>query len=77
VGLLVSEISIVVAAVLAESAVLSLALTLLFLLVIYLKGGKEDLKAAAEALHKVRDVGVGPSIRAALERRGARDDVER
>lgn len=75
-GLFVSEVSIIAAAVLAGTAVLSLALILLFLLIVYLKGGKDDLKAAAEALHKVRDVGVGPSIRAALERRGARDDGE-
>jgi hypothetical protein len=47
----------------------SLFLILAFLLVVYRKGGKDDLKAAAEALHKVRDVGVGPSIRTALEAR--------
>jgi hypothetical protein len=41
---------------------------------LHTQGGKDDLKAAADALHKVRDVGVGPSLRAALERRAARDD---
>lgn len=76
VGLFLSEVSIIAVAVLAGAAVLSLALIVLFLLVVYLKGGKNDLKAAAEALHKVRDVGVGPSVRAALERRGARHDGE-
>jgi hypothetical protein len=51
----------------AGSAVLSLLLVLLFLLIVYFKGGREDMRAAAEALHKVRDVGVGPSVRRALE----------
>ena len=51
----------------------SLALCLLFLLVVYLKGGREDLEAAAKALREVRDVGVAPAVRAALERRSKRD----
>ena len=72
-GVRVTEVSIIAAAVLAGAGVLSLALVLVFLLIIYFKGGKDDLKAAADALHKVRDVGVGPSLRAALERRAARD----
>lgn len=54
-------------AVIAVSAVVSLALCLRFLLVVYLKGGKDDLEAAAKALHKIRNVGMGPSIRRAIE----------
>lgn len=60
------EISLAVA-VIAVSAVASLALCLAFLLVVYLKGGKNDLEAAAKALHKIRNVGVGQSIRRAIE----------
>lgn len=51
----------------AGAALVSLLLILMFLLVVYFKGGKEDMKVAAVALHKVRDVGVGPSIRHAIE----------
>ncbi|WP_141282918.1 hypothetical protein [Pseudonocardia hydrocarbonoxydans] len=68
--------SLIVAAVLAVSALVSLTLILVFLLVVYLKGGKDDLKVAADALHRVRDVGVGPSVRAALDRRPRRDDQQ-
>ena len=64
---------ILVAAVLAAMPVVGLALCLLFLLVVYLKGGKDDLEAAAKALREVRDVGVAPAIRAALERRSNRN----
>jgi hypothetical protein len=64
---------ILVAAVLAAGAVVRLALCLVFLLLAYLKGGKDDLEAAAKALHQIRDVGVAPAIRAALERRSNRD----
>jgi hypothetical protein len=60
------EMSLAVA-VIAVSAVVSLALCLVFLLVVYLKGGKNDLEAAAKALHKIRNVDVGPSIRGAIE----------
>ena len=67
------ELSVLAALVLAGGAVVSLALCLLFLLVVYLKGGREDLEAAAKALHQIRDVGVAPAIRAALERRSNRD----
>ena len=64
---------ILVAAVLAAMPVVGLAFCLLFLLVVYLKGGKDDLEAAAKALREVRDVGVAPAIRAALERRSNRN----
>ncbi len=67
------EYPLVLAVVLGLAAVVSLALCLLFLLVVYLKGGKDDLEVAAKALREVRDVGVGPTIRAALERRSNRD----
>ena len=67
------ELSVLAALVLAGGAVVSLALCLLFLLVVYLKGGREDLEVAARALREVRDVGVAPAIRAALERRSDRD----
>ena len=36
-------------------------LCLIFLLILYFKGGRRDLQAGAEALHKIRDVGVGIS----------------
>ncbi|MCH6165323.1 hypothetical protein [Pseudonocardia alaniniphila] len=52
----------------------SLFFVLAFLLVVYLKGGKEDLKVAADAVHKVRSVGVGPAIRAAI---GAMKSIKR
>lgn len=68
------EILILAAAIMSLAAVFSLALCLAFLLIVYLKGGKDDLKVAAEALHKIKDVGVASSIRAALERRSTRDD---
>jgi hypothetical protein len=43
----------------------ALFLILLFLLVAYLRGGKEDLRAAADAVHKVRStVGVAAAVRA-------------
>ena len=47
------------------------SLCLIFLLILYFKGGRRDLEAGAEALHKIRDVGVASAIRAALERRSA------
>ena len=65
-GFAMPEMSLAVA-VIAVSAVVSLALCLLFLLVVYLKGGKDDLEAGAKALHKIRNVGVGPSIRRVIE----------
>ncbi len=67
------ELPVLAALVLAGGAVLSLALCLLFLLVVYLKGGSDDLEVAAEALHQIRDVGVASAFRAALERRSDRD----
>ena len=67
-----AEVSIIAAAVVAGAGVVSLALCLLFLLVIYLKGGKDDLIAASKALREVRDVGVAPAVRAGLERRSTR-----
>jgi hypothetical protein len=48
-------------------------LCLIFLLILYFKGGRRDLQAGAEALHKIRDVGVASAIRAVLERRSNRD----
>ena len=46
----------------------SLFLVLLFLLVVYLRGGKDDLKTAADAVHKVRStVGVAAAVRALVE----------
>lgn len=46
----------------------SLLLVLVFLTIVYLRGGRDDLKAAAEAVHKVRStVGVVPAIRAAIQ----------
>lgn len=62
-----AEVSFLVALVLAGSALLSLFLILLFLMVVYLRGGKDDLTAAAKALREVRDVGMGASIRHAIE----------
>jgi hypothetical protein len=67
VGFAVSEI-----VVLAFVPLVSLALCLLFLLVVYLKGGKDDMEAAGRALRHVRDVGIAPAVRAALERRNGR-----
>lgn len=64
-----SEVPFIAAAILVGGAVVSLTLCLLFLLVVYLKGGKDDLEVAAKALHQIRDVGVAPAIRAAFERR--------
>jgi hypothetical protein len=69
----VSEVPYLAAAIVVGGAVLSLALCLLFLLVVYLKGGKDDLEVAAKALREVRDVGVAPAVRAALESRNGRD----
>ena len=68
-----SEVPFIAAAILVGGAVVSLTLCLLFLLVVYLKGGREDLEAAAKALREVRDVGVAPAVRAALESRTGRD----
>lgn len=48
----------------------ALFLVLIFLTIAYLRGGPEDLKAAADAVHKVRrTVGVVPAIRAAIQAR--------
>lgn len=60
-------------AVIAVGTVVVFALCLLFLLVVYLKGGKEDLEAGANAIHKIRDVGLVSAVRAALESRAGRD----
>jgi len=50
-----------------------LSLILGFLLVAYLRGGKDDLKAAAEAVHKVRQVvGVAAVLGAMIEALRAR-----
>ena len=43
----------------------SLAVVLAFLLVAYLRGGKDDMKAAADAVHEVRStVGIPAAVRA-------------
>ena len=69
------ELPIYAALVLVSGVVVSLALCLLFLLAIYVLSGrkKDHLEAAARALRDVRDVGVAPAIRAALERQTKRD----
>jgi hypothetical protein len=69
----VLEVPFMAAVVLAGGAVVSLAPCLLFLLDGYLDGGKDDLEAAAKALHEVRHVGVAPAVRAALKSRIGRD----
>ena len=61
-------------AVVEGGTVVSFTLCLLFLLVVYLKGGKDDLEVAAKALHKIRDVGPASAVRAAVERRTGSDD---
>ena len=68
------EVPFIAAAILIGGAVVSLTLCLIFLLVVYLKGGKDDLEVAAKALHKIRDVGLASAVRAALERRTGSDD---
>lgn len=69
------EYPLVLAVVLGLAAVASLALCLLFLLAVYVLSGrkKDHLEAGARALRVVRDVGVAPAVRAALERRSNRD----
>jgi len=62
----VPEISLALV-VTAVSAVVSLVLCLLFLLIVYLKGGKNDLEAGAKALHKILKVRVDPSIHRMIE----------
>lgn len=71
---MLTEVSLVAAVSLVSAGVVSLALCLIFLLIVYLKGGKDDLIVAAKALREIRDVGVAPAVRAALERRPGRDD---
>lgn len=63
------ELPLLYGLILAGAGVLSLFMILVFLTLVYLKGGKDDLLAAAKAVHQVRDVGVGPAVRKALEKR--------
>lgn len=54
--------------VLALVPLASLLLVLIFLSIAYLKGGKDDMRAAADAVHKIRStVGVAATVRAFVE----------
>jgi len=70
----VSEWYVIGIAVAAGGTVVIFALCLVFLLVIYLASGrnKDHLEAGANAIHKIRDVGVASAVRAALEQRSNR-----
>ena len=69
------ELPVYAALAFTGGVVASLALCLLFLLSVYVLSGrkKDHLEAAAKALRDVRDVGIGPAIRAILERQSNRD----
>ena len=58
---------------LALVPVASLVLVLVFLSIAYLRGGKDDMKAAADAIQKVRST-VGGGGHRAGDRRGTADD---